>query len=97
MKYDPEVYNFLIQHMDAIYANDTETYHASTSKDLTLYEWWVTPHRIDGLPFHDFMMTENARRGHVFGAEGEHDPRVKPPLRAMTLLIYISSDMAIQP
>jgi hypothetical protein len=38
---------------------------------LTLYEWWVTPHRLDGLPFHDFMMQENARFGKVFGVEGQ--------------------------
>jgi len=36
---------------------------------LTLYEWWVTPQRLDGLPFHEFMMTSNAERGSVFGAE----------------------------
>ena len=29
--------------------------------ELTLYEWYITPHRIDGMPFHDFMMTEAAR------------------------------------
>ena len=39
--------------------------------DLTLYEWWITPHRIDGLPFHEFMMTSNAERGTVFGAESK--------------------------
>jgi hypothetical protein len=38
---------------------------------LTLYEWWVTPHRIDGLPFHEFMMNVNEKHGTVFGAEGE--------------------------
>ena len=36
---------------------------------FTLYEWWVTPHRIDGLPFHDFMMESNANRGTVFGSD----------------------------
>jgi len=48
-----------------------ETYHATTAEDLTLYEWWVTPQRLDGLPFHDFMMKANAERGSVFGAEDE--------------------------
>ena len=46
-----------------------DTYHATTAEDLTLYEWWVTPHRLDGLPFHDFMMTANARQGTVCGQE----------------------------
>lgn len=64
-----EVQAFLLQHLKSIQENDVDAYHATTSDDLTLYEWWVTPHRIDGLPFHDFMMEANARRGTVFGGE----------------------------
>lgn len=71
MPHDPEIHSFLLRHMESILANDLDGYHATTSEDLTLYEWWVTPHRLDGIPFHDFMMAENARRGAVFGAEGE--------------------------
>lgn len=71
---DPEVLEFLLRHLNAIYHNDIQTYHATTAEDLSLYEWWVTPHRLDGLPFHDFMMTENARRGDIFGVDSfEYD------------------------
>jgi len=66
---DGEIKTFLLKHLQAIQENDMETYHATTSEDLTLYEWWVTPHRLDGIPFHDFMMEANAERGSVFGAE----------------------------
>jgi hypothetical protein len=69
MQPDPEIHEVLLQHLQSIQENDLDAYHTTTHPDLTLYEWWVTPHRIDGLPFHDFMMTENARRGTVFGAE----------------------------
>ncbi len=71
--HDPEVYAFLMHHLDAIFRNDIETYHHTTTPDLTLYEWWVTPHRIEGRPFHDFMMMQMAKRQTVFGAaqEGE--------------------------
>ena len=55
MSNNPEVHEFLLQHLQSIYDNDIETYHATTSENLTLYEWWVTPHRLNGLPFHDFM------------------------------------------
>ena len=72
MANDPEVVNFLRRHLNAIQNNDVDIYHATTNDDLTLYEWWVTPHRLDGLPFHDFMMENNRRRGTIFGAEG-HD------------------------
>ncbi len=69
MKTPEQVIEFLKEHLNAILENDIDKYHTTTHEDLTLYEWWVTPHRIDGLPFHDFMMTENARIGQVFGAE----------------------------
>lgn len=66
-----EIIAFLKVHLQAIQDNDIQTYHETTSEDLTLYEWWVTPQRIDGLPFHEFMMTSNAEQGRVFGAEGK--------------------------
>ena len=65
-----EIIAFLRKHLQSIQDNDTKTYAETTAKDLTLYEWWITPHRIDGLPFHEFMMSSNAERGAVFGSEG---------------------------
>jgi hypothetical protein len=58
---DPSLRPILERHLQAILDNDLAAYHASTVPDLTLYEWYVTPHRIEGLPFHDFMMAESAR------------------------------------
>jgi len=51
----------LERHLQSILDCDVDAYHATTGADLTLYEWYVTPHRIDGLGFHDFLMTESAR------------------------------------
>ena len=56
-----EIRPILEQHMAAIFANDIQAYHDSTVPELSLYEWHVTPHRIDGWPFHDFMMSEMSR------------------------------------
>jgi hypothetical protein len=56
-----EIRPILEQHLTAIFANDIDAYHASTVPELSLYEWHVTPHRIDGWPFHDFMMSEAMR------------------------------------
>ena len=64
-----EVIEFLNKHLQSIQENDMETYNETTAEDLTLYEWWVAPHRIDGLSFHEFMMNSNAEHGTVFGAE----------------------------
>ncbi len=66
---DNEIHEFLLKHLRSIQENNIPEYHETTSEDLTLYEWWITPHRLDGIPFHEFMMTSNASRGSVFGAE----------------------------
>lgn len=68
---DPEIMEFFHKHMQSIQDNDLQTYRSTVSEDLSLYEWWVTPHRLDGVPFHEFMMSANAKRGTVFGVEGE--------------------------
>lgn len=52
---------YLERHLQAIVDGDIAAYHASTLPGLTLYEWYVTPHRIEGLPFHDFLMAEATR------------------------------------
>ncbi len=79
MNPDQEVIDFLRKHLQSIQDNDIETYHATTHEDLTLYEWWVTPHRLDGLEFHDFMLAEAARRGTAFGVEIGSDAEGLPP------------------
>ena len=68
---DPEILEFFSKHMQSIQANDLPTYRSTVSEDLSLYEWWVTPHRLDGVPFHEFMMSANAKQGTVFGVEGD--------------------------
>ena len=86
--HDPEILAFLHEHLDSIMRNDLEAYHATTSPELTLYEWWVTPQRIDGLPFHDFMMEANARRGAVFGAERQPGGGVRLDLSNLHIQRY---------
>jgi ketosteroid isomerase-like protein len=56
------VWDTIHRHLESIFTRDVDTYLATTSDDLGLYEWMVTPHRQDGLPFHIFMI-ENAWAG----------------------------------
>lgn len=79
---DAEIEVFLRRHLNSVLENDLETYHETTHPELTLYEWWVTPHRLDGLAFHDFMMSENARRGAVFGVEAGSNETDAPNLNS---------------
>ena len=55
-KEDQEVWAFLHRHLQSIFSRDRATYQATTAADLSLYEWFVTPHRQDGLDFHLFMI-----------------------------------------
>ncbi len=90
---DEEIRQFLLKHLMSIQNNDVATYRETSSEDLTLYEWWVTPHRIAGLPFHEFLMSSNAERGTVFGSEAKE----KAPTRLdlANLLIQRYGDTAI--
>lgn len=91
---DNEVHEFLLKHLNGIMQNDIASYHETTAEELTLYEWWVTPHRLDGLPFHEFMMTANADRGSVFGAEDKGQKAVSR-FDLSNLLIQRYGDTAI--
>jgi hypothetical protein len=83
-----EIIAFLNVHLQSIQDNDTQTYNETTAEDLTLYEWWITPHRIDGLPFHEFMMSSNAERGTVFGAEAKAKSKTRFDLSNLRIQNY---------
>ena len=51
-----EVWEVLHRHLNSIFSGDVQAYEATTSADLSLFEWWVAPHRQDGLDFHRFMI-----------------------------------------
>lgn len=53
---EQEVWDFVHRHLHSIFTKDVETYRATTAGDLALYEWFVAPHRQDGLDFHLFMI-----------------------------------------
>jgi len=56
---EQEIWGFLDRHLRSIFSRDMEGYKATTSGELSLYEWYVTPHRQDGLDFHLFMIENN--------------------------------------
>lgn len=56
MNDEQEIWDVLHRHLDSIFTGDSKTYYETTAEDLSLYEWWVTPHRQDGLDFHKFMI-----------------------------------------
>ncbi len=85
---DQEVYDFLVRHLKSVQENDISAYDETTASDLTLYEWWVTPNRVDGLPFHEFMMTSNAQSGTVFGADAKQKGETRLDLSNLRIQRY---------
>jgi hypothetical protein len=87
-----EVRAFLERHLQAIFANDVAGYQATTSGDLGLYEWYIVPQRIDGLPFHEFLMTEAARANATpltgIGLLDKAAPNPEPPRTRFDLANY---------
>ena len=55
---EKEILAFLDRHLRTVFTRDVKAYVATTSPELSLYEWWVTPHRQDGLDFHLFMIEQ---------------------------------------
>jgi len=53
---EKEIWDTLNRHLTSVFSRDVETYVATTAEDLSLYEWFILPHRQDGLPFHLFMI-----------------------------------------
>jgi hypothetical protein len=96
---EKEVLAFLEKHLQAIFAGDIKTYQETTSPELSLYEWYIMPHRIDGLPFHYFIMEEANRRGTNFqsGVTGEITDGEKPRTRfdLCNLRLQVYGDTAI--
>ena len=85
---DQEILEFLVRHLTAIQENDTQAYRQTTAADLTLYEWWVTPQRIEGLPFHEFMMSSNLSRGTVFGSDAGQSAQTRFDLANLSIQRY---------
>ena len=96
MNHDAEVHEFLLRHLQSIQESDVQTYRATSAEDLTVYEWWLTPHRIDGLPFHEFMINSDAQRCTNFHTEGEKEkPSLPSRFDLSNLLIQRYGDCAI--
>jgi ketosteroid isomerase-like protein len=93
MTMDDEIREFLLRHLRSVQENDVATYRETSAEELTLYEWWVTPHRIDGLPFHEFMMGSNAQRCTVFGSDAQE--KAESRLDVANLHIQQYGDTAI--
>ncbi len=58
---EQEVLDVLDRNLRSIWTGDVETYTATTSPDVTFFEWYISTQRIDGLEFHLREIAANAR------------------------------------
>jgi hypothetical protein len=97
---EQEIWAFLDRHLQSIFNRDVEAYKATTAEELSLYEWFITPHRQDGLDFHLFMIEHGwagteagfrydlwEKRLQLYGEPGSHTAVV-----AYTFMLTIAHD-----
>jgi len=46
------ILDVLNRNLKSIWDGDEETYRATTADDVSFFEWYISPQRIDGLDFH---------------------------------------------
>ncbi len=97
---EAEIWEALHKHLRSVFERDPETYRATTAEDLSLYEWFITPHRQDGLPFHLFMIEHGA----MLGGTGAHrydllEPRLQvyadTAITSYTMMISVVAEGGI--
>jgi len=60
---EKEVLDALHIMLEAILKGDVETYRRHTAPDISSFEWYIAPYRIDTLDFHLNLLEQTARRG----------------------------------
>lgn len=46
------ILDVLHRNLQSIWDNDVETYRDTTAEDVSFFEWYISPQRIDGIDFH---------------------------------------------
>ena len=64
--------------LTSVYRRDTDFYRAHATEDMSAYEWFIAPGRIDGIDFHLHLMNAGGMVGVEEGARVDLlDPRVQ--------------------
>ena len=48
----PAILDTLHRNLQSIWDSDVETYQATTAQDVSFFEWYISPQRVDGIDFH---------------------------------------------
>ncbi len=77
------ILSILDRNLQSIWEGDTETYRATTAEDVSFFEWYISPQRIDGLDFH---LRELQVHKDVVG--GRQDSRVEHEILQPRVQVY---------
>jgi ketosteroid isomerase-like protein len=108
MSDEQEILALLDRHLRSIWQGDLESYQATTARDVTFFEWYISTQRIDGLDFHLREIAANtrlsqARRTAGLRHEVEHEvlaPKVQRygdvAIVTFTLLMRYTTDDGVR-
>jgi hypothetical protein len=67
------VLQVLNRNLKSAWSGDAETYRATTAPDVSFFEWYVTPQRIDGIEFHLRELEAAAHISRLAAERGEEN------------------------
>jgi len=97
------VLDVLNRNLQSIWDGDVGSYRETTSEDLSFFEWYISPQRIDGLDFHlrELLVHKDVMSGG--GSKVEHEvlqPRIQDfgdtVIVTYTLLIRAVNESGVQ-
>jgi ketosteroid isomerase-like protein len=96
------ILDILDRNLRSIWDGDVETYRATTADDVSFFEWYISPQRIDGLDFHLRELAVHKDVVSGGGGQIEHEilqPRVQvygdTAIVTYTLLIRAVGDAGV--
>jgi len=86
------VFDTLERNLQSIWDGDVEAYRSTTAEDVSFFEWYICPQRIDGIDFH--LRELRVHKGVVSGMEpGGGESRVEHEILQPRVQLY--DDIAI--
>ncbi len=79
------VLEVLDRNLQSIWDGDPQAYQETTAEDVSFFEWYISPQRIDGLDFHLREIRVHARV--LAGASGEQ-PRIEHEILQPRVQLY---------
>jgi len=83
------ILDVLNRNLQSIWDGDADTYRATTAEDVSFFEWYISPQRIDGIDFHlrELRVHSTVVTGGIHPRQGD-DSRVEHEILQPRVQIY---------